>query len=149
MNSYLPQWAIDLSSLSSILGLIVTIFLLLEARNIRNSFLRRARLPEVVNELNEASSKLSKCLKSWNTENRSGMEQISIIKGLLENLQPKLPEAEKKKVVIFVRSLKTREWFFIESTITNASEDEAWKIYTEFVSLLTILDQLQKDSRWN
>ena len=58
----MPEWLTDLNkigSISSILGLIVTIFIFVEARKIRNSFLRRARLPEINKELAKATSNVS------------------------------------------------------------------------------------------
>src|SRR5690554_2470287 len=97
----MPEWLTDLNrlgSLSSILGLIVTLFLLYEARKIRNSFLRRARLPEVNRELSKSTSQLSENLKGWSSDKKPSLETLSTIKALLENVRGKLPSEEKRKV---------------------------------------------------
>jgi hypothetical protein len=148
-ESFLPIWITDLASISSLIGLVITSFLLWEAKKIRNSFLRRARLPEVIKNLSQANNKISKNLKDWEIESRQGIEQFTIAKGLLENLQQKLPEMEKKKVVTYIRKLEVRELLVLKSTITEATEDEAWGLYTELSGLITSLKELQKDSHWN
>lgn len=57
----MPEWLQNINtfgSAASIIGLIVTIFLFVEARSIRKSFLRRARLPELNKDLAKAASKI-------------------------------------------------------------------------------------------
>ncbi|SEN35734.1 hypothetical protein [Nitrosomonas marina] len=139
----------DLAIASSIIGLGVTVFLFFEARAIKNSFLRRARLPEVLEELVQANRKISKHLKNWEAEYREGLEQFSIAKSLLDNVQQKLPEPEKKKVAVYLRSLETRKFWVLKKPIITATEDEAWELYTGLSGLITSLKQLQKDSKWD
>jgi len=145
----LPDWVQNIASVSSILGLGLTVWLLVEAKKIRNSFLRRARLPEVIKELSKANNKISKHLGNWSTEEREGIKQFTIAKELLESLQQKLPDIEKKKVTIYTQTLEIRRYFFLKSTISEATEDEAWKLYTGLSGIITSLNQLQKDSRWD
>ena len=146
---YLPKWIVDVASISSIIGLLITIFLLLEARKIRNSFLRRARLPEVTKEISASHKKLAQCLKDWTSEEKKGIEQLFITKELLRNLHPKLPSPEKKKISLFINTLKKKEWIIFSSTIKSLTEDEAWVYYQNISAMLTTLKQLEKDSRWN
>lgn len=145
----MPQWLTDIASFSSILGLVISVFVLIEAKKIRKSFLRRARLPEIMKELTEANNGLSKHLKNWNDGKRFGIEQLSIAKGLLENLEEKLPDKERKKVRIFCRKLETKKFLFFTIPITNVDEDQAWELYTQLTGLITSLEQLSKDSKWD
>lgn len=146
MASYLPQWLNDAAAISSVIGLVVTGFLFVEARGIKNSFLRRARLPQVTKELEEASAKISSGLKSWNTDQRVVIEQFAISSGLLENLLVKLPSVEKKKTSDLIKKLRLKKFFFISIKLT---EDTAWDLYTDLSKVLTMLRQLEKDSKWD
>lgn len=143
------QAVLDIASISSILGLVVTLFILTEARKIRKSFLRRARIPEITKELNVKSKNISKGLKSWDTEKNTVNEQYSVVRGLLENISKKLPEDEKLQVEIYINSLKTRKYLFLMENLVIEDEDQAWKLYAELSRIITRLEQLQKDSKWD
>lgn len=148
----MPDWLTDLNkigSISSIIGLVVTVFLFLEARKIRNSFLRRARLPEVNRELSKSASQLSDRLKKWNDDKTPSIETFSTIKALLENIKSKLPPEEKKKVGEYLLKLHPKKYFFMNSPLSKLTEDEAWDRYTELSGLVTTLQQLAKDSKWD
>ena len=149
MDSFLNQAVLDIASISSILGLVVTLFILTEARKIRKSFLRRARIPEITKELNVKSKNISKGLKSWDTEKNTVNEQYSVVRGLLENISKKLPEDEKLQVEIYINSLKTRKYLFLMENLVIEDEDQAWKLYAELSRIITRLEQLQKDSKWD
>ena len=114
LKSMLASWVVDLSTILSIVGFAISIWLLIMAKDIRKSFLRRARLPEVIKELNSASKKLSEHLKNWTTDEKEVIMQLSISKALLENLIPKVPEAEQKKCKDFINT-RTYALLFIDS----------------------------------
>jgi hypothetical protein len=148
----MPDWLTDinkLGSISSIAGLIVTVFLFLEARKIRNSFLRRARLPELNKELTKVTSEISESLKKWDTDKTPALETFSKVKALLENISPKLPSDEKRKVENYLNRLQPKKYLIIKSSISELNEDSAWELYTELSGLVTSLQQLAKDSKWD
>lgn len=149
MTSSFPFWVSDIGTISSIVGLVITIFLLLEARKIRSSFIRRARLPEVIRDLSSANKIIAKSLKDWASEEKEGVRQFKIAKELIENIKPKLPDSEKKKVGLYIQKLKERKWLFFSSMISSASSDKAWDLYSELSASITALQQLQKDSKWD
>ena len=136
-------------SIASILGLLVTGFLFWEARKIRNSFLRRARLPEIIKDLATANNKISKHLKNWNEESREGIHQLLITKELIESLKPKLPDTEKKKSSAYIQKLRPKKWGFFNTNSLNIDEEKAWDLYSNLSRLITTLEQLQKDSKWD
>lgn len=148
MESYLPVWVSDASIILSIISFIVTAFLFLEAVKIRKSFLRRARLPEILKELNSVSKNIALQFGSWDDQSAEIIRQFVIAKELLESLSLKLPGTERRKVNVFVNSLTERKYFIVRTTITSASKDEAWIFYAGLTGVLTSLTQLQKDSRW-
>lgn len=148
----MPEWLTDLNkigSISSILGLIVTVFLFIEARKIRNSFLRRARLPEINKELAKLTSNVSDQLKKWGGDKTPALEAFSNVKALLENIKPKLPPEEKRKVGDYINRLQPKKYLVIKTSLSELSEDSAWELYTELSGLVTSLQQLAKDSKWD
>jgi len=149
LNSLLPQWIIDISSISSIIGLIITIFLFFEARTIRRSFLRRARLPTITKELEKATSEISNRLKTWSTNERPALEMFAKVKALLENIKTKLPIEEQKKINEFLRKLQPRKYMVFKSSISEITEDKGWSLYTDLNTVVTSLQQLVKDSQWD
>jgi len=104
-SSFIPQWMTDISTISSIVGLIVTVFLFFEARTIRKSFLRRARLPAITKDLLKATSDISSNLKSWPNGKQPALEVFAQVKGLLENIKPKLPNEEQKHINGFLKKI--------------------------------------------
>lgn len=148
----MPEWLTDLNkigSISSILGLVITVFLFVEARKIRNSFLRRARLPEINKELNKVTSNVSNHLKNWDADKKPALEAFSNVKALLENIKPKLPAEEKRKVGDYLNQLQPKKYLIIKTSISELNEDAAWELYTELSGLVTSLQQLAKDSKWD
>ena len=148
----MPDWLTDinkLGSISSILGLVVTLFLFIEARKIRNSFLRRARLPEVNRELAKLTSKISDDLKKWESDKNPALETFSNVKALLENIRPKLPSEEKRKVASYLSRLQPKRYLVVRSSISKLNENNAWELYTELSGLVISLQQLAKDSKWD
>lgn len=149
MESYLPSWLQDLETALSLLGFVITLLLFHEAYKLRLSFLRRARIPEMIEELKAKSQIMSKNINDWNNQHRSFIEQALIIKGILENLKEKLVSSEKKKVIKFLDMLKPKKWFIFDKKLTELKEDEAWIIYAELSSVITSLVQHEKDSKWD
>ncbi|MUH95238.1 hypothetical protein GNP63_01555 [Aliivibrio fischeri] len=149
MTSYFPQWFIDLGTVLTVLGFIITLWLLWLTKDIKNSFLRRARLPQIIRELKSESTKLSSHLKKWEDEERDAIKQLSICKALLTNLVSKLPETEQKKCKEFIKKMTPRKFLIFRGKVTCINEDRAWELYTELSELTTILIQLEKDSKWD
>jgi hypothetical protein len=139
----------DIGTISSFIGLFVTIFLLIEAQKIRKSFLRRARLPTITRELSKTTSDISTSLKVWSKDKNSALEQFAKIKGLLENIKQKLPSEEKKQINGLLNKLQPKRYWLFKSNISELTEDMAWDLYTDLNTVVTSLEQLVKDSKWD
>lgn len=138
-----------IASICSIIGLVVTVFLFYEARGIKQSFLRRARLPEVNKDLSKLISGLPNQLGNWNADKTKALESFYKIKALLENLESKLPTDQKKKVQNVLGKLEPKRYFIFNESLSNLTENLAWDIYTELCGIVTHLEQLAKDSNWD
>ena len=92
---------------------------------------------------------LSEQLKNWDTDKTPALEAFSNVKALLENIKPKLPSEEKRKVGDYINRLQPKKYLVIKTSISELSEDSAWELYTELSGLVTSLQQLAKDSKWD
>lgn len=137
----MEDWLTTTSSISSIIGLIITIFLFIEARKIRAAFIRRARLPELNHDLAKMTSEVSKNLKNWNTDKAPALESFSKVKALLENIKSKLPAEEKKKVSSLLSKIE-------RANISTMTDNSVWLLYAELSGLVTSIEQIIKDSKW-
>ncbi|WP_417781193.1 hypothetical protein [Stutzerimonas xanthomarina] len=144
----LPIWLSNIGTISSVVGFLVTAFLLWEARKLRNSFLQKARLPEAIEELTKINKDFANNLKNWGEESREGIRQLRLSKEIVESLKPKLFDLEKKKCANYIQMLSTRR-FIIFSYPLTADYERAWELYHELSSLIKSLEQLHKDIKWN
>ena len=81
--SYLYIWVNDLASLSSIGGLFITILVLIEAKKIRESFLLKARLPDIINDLEKISLNLVESAKDWHNSKAIRLKELARCKSIL------------------------------------------------------------------
>lgn len=148
----MPEWLSNINtiaSVASIIGLVVTIFLFIEARSIKKSFLRRARLPELNKDLAKATSEISAHIKSWESNKEPALEKFSHAKALLENIKNKLPEEERKMVEKYLIKLQPKRLLVKKREISELNREEAFKLYSELNGLVTSLRELAKDNAWN
>ena len=144
----MPDWLNYTAAVSSIIGLVISAFLLYQIKEIRKSFVRRARLPEISSEFSKVSSNLLKSLKDWPKEKRLGITQVHIAVGLLNNAAKKVPDADKRRINQAIAKLCKRSFFRMEP-VNDATLDEAWVFYNELSSVNTFLEQLVKDIKWD
>ena len=88
--SYLYQWVTDLASLSSIVGVIITILVLNEAKKIRESFLLKARLPEIIKDFENISLNLIESTKDWENSKANRLKELGRCKSILADIKIKL-----------------------------------------------------------
>lgn len=148
----MSEWLSSINTIgswASIIGLVVTIFLFIEARSIQKSFLRRARLPELNRDLAKATSEISVHIKTWENNKEPALEKFSHARALLENIKKKLPEDERKLVENYLNKLQPKRSLLKKREISDLNRDEAFKLYSELNGVVTSLRELAKDNTWN
>lgn len=148
----MPEWLSNINTIgsaASIIGLVVTIFLFIEARSIKKSFLRRARLPELNKDLAKVTSEISVHIKSWESNKEPALEKFSHAKALLENIKKKLPEDERRMVEKYLIQLQPKRLLVKKREISELNREEAFKLYSELNGLVASLRELAKDNAWN
>jgi hypothetical protein len=154
MSTILPTWAQDVATISSVLGLGVTVWLLWEARKLKTACLRRARLPQLHEALKEAVEKLPTPLAHWQTDRRDALYQFRQVSAHLDDILPKLDRRLRGKAhglqkqlcgggFLRVSSLRCRG-----SRLNECSADDVWQLYSELSAFVTSLNNLLEDSSW-
>lgn len=147
MPSIFPQWLQDLNTALGIAGFVITVVVMFQVSTIKRSFKSRARLPEIVKELEQAGSALNATLAAWPAQKNNARSHIKVAASLLQAAVRLLPREERAPI----KSLEKR--------ISNAAKDfncrrfdnpnEAWDIYSDIQSSITHLNQSVRSLNWN
>ncbi|ELB2161064.1 hypothetical protein [Vibrio parahaemolyticus] len=141
MNVQWPFWAQNLSIVFSGIGIIVSLFLLYEAREIRKSFKRKATLPSLNKYLVEASRKLNDILSHPEWDAKKYSIELTRLQAYLEKAKETLREDDAKAVDDYISEIKL---FSIE-----LSQDDSWKFYEKLQYIATKLEQTEKNLAWD
>jgi len=130
-------------SLSSILGLLITFWILLNLNEIRKDFLFRARIPQLIRKLKEHSSRLNKHLQDFDGSIPMINLELGKCRANLRSLRSKLPRNSK-------RSVKKLEKQIQKNTPAKAesSKDTIREIYTDLNSVIEDMKNLEQDKKW-
>ncbi|MEJ8675690.1 hypothetical protein [Chromobacterium amazonense] len=146
MTSIFPQWIQDLNTGVSFIGFGITIYVLIEVRSIKNSFLRKARLPEVIRDLSKAGSALSSTLSGGVSQRNESHCQIKIAASLIKSTIRILPKEEKEEIVRVYSKLATAASDINYPRLSN--EDALWDLYSDIQSAISSMKQLVKNLKW-
>lgn len=149
MNSIFPQWIVDLATVATFVGFIITIAVLFQVRSIKNTFKNKARLPEIKKELSACTTKISRSLNDWSNSKNNIHEEFSKCAALLDNLKNKL-DGDSQLLVKTMRErlVRTKLLRRAQSIIEIENKDQAWALYSELSRVNTHLDQVIKDMKW-
>lgn len=146
MPSVIPQWVQDINTGLSILGFGITLYVLFEIKLIKNTFLSRARLPEIIRDLESAGSTLSDQLGQWPSQRNEAICQIKVAASLLKSASFMVPTAERNEL------LKTHKKLVgaaqSHSSKQPISTDSIWDLYSDIQSSIASMTQISKNNRW-
>ncbi|MCB5186139.1 hypothetical protein LG201_13070 [Methylobacillus gramineus] len=133
----------------STLGVLITLYLTREISYVKKSFIRKARLPEINNDLNVRYQKLLSLLREENIDNSKIKLNLLEVKAILRNLEKKLPSGEKKTAQNILKLLNPKKYFISKLDLSGFDKEYYWKIYEEMSELIVSLNLLMKDSHWD
>ncbi len=119
-----------------------------EVKHIKNTFLSRARLPELIKDLTKAGSTLNSYLGEWWPERRGeALCEIKVAAGLIMSASTMLPKKEKKKALQTYQKLhKTTQNFLQQSE--EAAKTITWDLYSDIQSTISTITQVSKNNKW-
>lgn len=146
MSSVIPQWVQDVNTGLSILGFGITLYVLFEVKFIKNNFLARARLPELIKDLAKAGSTLNGQLGEWPAQKNEALCQIKIAASLLKSASAMVPKTESKELARTHKKLTDAAHAY--SRQNDISTDAIWDLYSDIQSGIASLTQVSKNNRW-
>ncbi len=148
-QSIFPQWIMDIATIMTILGFVITVFVLQQTKEIKRNFLSKARLPQIQRELRSCASNINKQLDDWESSKEKIFVEFSKCAGLLDSLIQKLNDDQSASAKALLKRLKYRPYYIlrpIKNKITD--KDTAWSLYADLSELNSNLSQIIKDSHW-
>ncbi len=127
-------------SVASILGLLVSIYVLREIRNLKKKFLFRARVPQLLNAIKGYSKGISSKLRDFEGSKRELETDLSKCNATLKNLSLKVDGNAKEITKRLTKKIRKQK--------QPLKKDEIWEIYNDLQALIESLSHLQKDIKW-
>lgn len=146
MPSAIPQWIQDLNTLLGVIGFFITVAVMWQVSSIRMSFRARARLPEIIKELEKVGTTLNSSLEGWPLRKNSARSQIKIAASLIQGALPFVSGAVRRKIVIDQKKLVLAAREFDASMYDLP--DPAWDLYSDIQSVITSLKQSARNLNW-
>lgn len=146
-TSVIPQWLQDLNTVLGMVGFLITIAVMYQVSAIKRSFRSRARLPQIIKELQRAGSSLNETLADWPERKNDARAHLKVAASLLQATLPLLPRASRAALKLVHRKLVSSIRSFNE--VTFDSPDAAWDLYSDIQSSITHLNQAMRNLNWD
>lgn len=130
----------EFSYIASILGFLISLYVLKEIKNITKKFLFRVRVPDLLASLKTIATDLSQNLNSFDESRREIDTCLSRCDSTLRNLIKKVDRETKKTTKQLLSSIKKKS--------KPLNKDEVWNIFTDLLGLIDTLGHIQKDIKW-
>lgn len=146
MASVFPQWIQDVNTVLGLVSFVITLLVMRQVNSIRNSFRARARLPEIVKELEKVGSNLNACLEGWPVRKNDGRSQIKIAATLIQGALPFISGSTKRQIVLDRKKLVEAALMFDSQSYDRP--DPAWDLYSDIQSTIVSLKQSARNLNW-
>ena len=130
-------------SICSILGLVLTIFILGNLRGVRRHFLFQARFPSLKKKMAEHRKNLSQLLNTYETSKQQIQIELQKCRANLNSLKPKLNRSSRNGVNKIIKQIKSAY-----RPYSHLSESQVREIYLNLIFLEQELENLKQDIKW-
>lgn len=138
----------DTAIVLSYISLFVAGWTLYIARSLKNSLKSKARLSEIYKGLEVERNNLTNTLFTNNKQQELDVVALegilSSIKGLLKSIAQYVPKSLKNEVNEFIVSIDIQSQDY-----TNNNFDHYFKKYASLNTLITQIEEINKDNSWN
>jgi len=130
-----------IGTVASIVGLLFTIWVLFSVSAIRSHFLFAARIPQIIEALQENASAISKGLTEYDASTHLIEVELAKCAANLKNLSTKVKSRTRKSVLAVV--------IRIEHPGNLTGKDHVRGVYTALNGLIQELHNLTEDMKWS
>jgi len=145
LESVIPQWLQDFETGLSILGFVLTFVVYRAVSDVKKSFQRKARLPEIVKDLTKSSSELSKALSSLPADEVTAKTEVKAVASVIRMALKLLPSEEKKELKTILKKLTSDK--VVKASVTDKS-NAFWDAYSDIQVSVRVLNQAIKNLKW-
>lgn len=138
---------IDLNSIGSvvsIIGLILTIYVLISLKKLRNEFAFKGRIPRLQKRLQKHTSMLSTLLQNYENSVQDIDQEIGLAMVDIKSIQKKVTGDVKKSTNALIKEIKN-----YQSKKENKTEDDVRNIYVKCNTLILEIQNLREDLSWS
>lgn len=145
-TSIFPQWLHDLNLVLGVIGFAITVIVMWQVSAIKRSFRSRARLPEVIRDLEKAGSGLSVTLENWPNKRHLARSHIKVVASLLEASMHLVPNPTRKLTANVQKKLSVAARQFDENEFDDPSQ--VWDLYSDIQSAIASMSQITQNLKW-
>jgi hypothetical protein len=127
-------------------GFVITLIVMLQVSSIKHSFKSRARLPEIIEDLEKTGSKLSTQLQDWPLQKNNARLQIKVAASLIQRALPFVSGPARRQITKDQKKLAGAAKEFDNLRYNNP--DLVWDLYSDIQSIITSLKQSARDLTW-
>ncbi|MFN7122367.1 MAG: hypothetical protein ACK4NM_10075 [Hydrogenophaga sp.] len=147
MNSAIPMWLQDLNTILGIAGFVITVVVMIQVAAIKRSFRSRARLPEVIKDLQKTGSALNANLDGWPAGKNDALTQFKVSAVLVRSAIPLVAGDTKKQLKAIHTKLVAAAQSFHDPKYQNL--DAAWDLYSDVQQVISSLSQSVRSLKWD
>jgi len=135
-------------NMSSIIGLVITLFVFFTLRRIRRQYIFRIRGPQVIKKLTASASKIIDFLNYYPSTRREIHTELAIVEALVNSLKEKLVPSYKSSIKVVVQLVRKFRKRARGAEETYGTYDEVFAIYNELQKLIVETTECQTDTKW-
>lgn len=126
---------------SSVIGMFISLYVLFEVNRIKNKFLFKARLPQLIKSLKDNAKVFSGNLQNFEDSSRDIETNLSKTISTLKNIKYKISGVPKKDTINLLKKINKRT--------KPITKDYLWDIYNDLQALIDSLGYLTEDTKWS
>lgn len=132
----------NISNIASLLGLAIAVYLILNARYLRNRYLSILRTPKLLKKLKRIGSNILELIYSDNFDEVKIRTELNIYKSNLKSIHTKLDRSSRKECKVLMKT--------IDSILGNDSIDidEFWDIFEKISGFNEVVGNFIEDLNW-
>lgn len=128
----------------SIIGFFITVFVMINVRQIKGQYTSRIRVPELRVNLEEHTSKIGDLLNDYSNNKHNISLELTRTEPVLQAIKKRLGWTERSKVKESIKIIK-----IIQKTKPISSEDDFRNIYDRLHGINSELEQWENDMKWS
>lgn len=131
----------DVGETASVIGLLISIYVLYELKIMKRKFLFKARIPGLIRSLKTHATRISERFSDFDDSMRELETDLTRCAATLKNLRSKVGGDTRQATRQLLKQIQKRK--------KPLQKEEVWQIYNDLQALIDILGHLQKDIKWS